>query len=262
MNIISWNINGIRAVHKRGDLAQAFSGKLLGISGDPDIVCFQETKAELEQLSDDIVHVPGYTAYFSSSKGRKGYSGVAVYTKLAPLSVRTGIPKFDETDEEGRLLTLEFTDFYLINGYYPNGGQGEHRLEYKRAYYDAFIEYIKKLDKKKPVIWCGDVNTAHTEIDLARPKENEKNTGFLPWERAWVSDVIESGFTDGFRHFHPDQTDAYSYWDQKTRARDRNVGWRIDYFFISTKILPRATDCHMLPGVIGSDHCPVILKIT
>lgn len=261
MNIISWNINGIRAVHKRGDLAQAFSGKLLGIGSEPDIICFQETKAEVEQLGPEITEIPGYTAYFSSSKTRRGYSGVAVYTKIAPLSVRSGIPQFDDTDAEGRLLTLEFADFYLINGYYPNGGQGEHRLQFKREYYDAFLKYIKKLDSKKPVIWCGDVNTAHAEIDLVRPKENVNNTGFLPWERQWISDVISSGFMDGFRHFHPDQTDSYSYWDQKTRARERNVGWRIDYFFVSEKIISRAVNCHMLPDILGSDHCPVVLQL-
>lgn len=265
MNIISWNINGIRANYNKGAFTALFDGSLLKTKNKkliPDIICFQETKADVEQLHTDITDKLGYHTYFSSSKLRKGYSGVAMYSKIQPLKVVYGIPSTAHAgDPEGRLITAEFEKFFLVTGYYPNGGSGPHRLEYKLQFYDDFLNYIKKLDKKKPVIFCGDVNTAHTPIDLARPRENEKNTGFLPVERAWIDRVIKSGFIDIFRNLYPNKLDSYTYWDQKTSARNRNVGWRIDYFFASKSLLPNITDATIFSEVLGSDHCPIMLTL-
>jgi exodeoxyribonuclease-3 len=254
MKIISWNTNGLRATAKQGFFTPLFDEK-------PDILCLQETKVEPEQLPEEVRNVAGYNSYFSYSKLRKGYSGVAIYTKEKPLEVFYGmdIKKFDD---EGRLLGVKYQGFTLINVYFPNGGQGPDRLKYKLEFYDAFLKFILKLRKNgENVIFCGDVNTAHEAIDLARPKENEENTGFLPIERAWVSKVIENNFLDIWRDLNQNKIDVYTYWDQKTRARDRNVGWRIDYFFVDKKITPKVKDIGMLNDYYGSDHCPIYLEI-
>lgn len=253
MRIMSWNINGIRAIHKRGDFDWV-------LNESPDIIFLQETKAEIEQLPLNLKEFGEYFCHFVSSRARKGYSGVAMYSKVLP-------DKVEEMDEaefntEGRTIFAYFGKTVLITGYFPNGGQGPHRLEYKLQYYDAFLKKIKKLDKAGyAVIFCGDVNTAHTEIDLARPKANETNTGFLPIERAWIDRVIKAGFTDVFRHFYPTKTEVYTYWDQKTASRSRNVGWRIDYFFANSKAMKMITGFTTHTGVVGSDHCPIEIKL-
>jgi len=254
MKIISWNVNGIRAWYKKGLLDWV-------IQTDPDVFCIQETKAHPEQLPEELQNIAGYFSYFSSHKDKKGYSGVAVYTKTEPEKVEfgMGVEKFDN---EGRFLALYFKDFVLINCYFPNGGMGEHRLKYKMEFYDAFLEHIKKLKSKgHKIVFCGDVNTAHKEIDLARPKENADKTGFLPEERAWIDEVMNNGFIDVFRNFYPEKPDAYTYWDMKTFARSRNVGWRIDYFFVSADFVKQVKGMKILSEVEGSDHCPILLDL-
>lgn len=254
MRIVSWNVNGIRALYKRGDWKWFLKEK-------PDILCLQEIKAEKEQLPEELSQPEGYHSFFNSSRGRKGYSGVAIYTKKEPLEVNYDVLPGD-LNEEGRLIEAVFDDFVLINGYFPNGGQGPERLEYKLRFYDAFLAHVNKLVKQgKSVIFCGDINTAHEAIDLARPKENEGNTGFLPEERAWLDEVVSAGFVDTFRHLYPTKTDAYSYWDQKTAARDRNVGWRIDYFFVSGDLVSKVSKAVILSQVFGSDHCPIEIDL-
>ena len=254
MKIISWNTNGLRATVKQGNFEPLFK------KYKPDILCLQETKAEPEQLPEEIRNYKGYYSYFSHSKTKKGYSGVAIYTKVKPEKVTEfDIPQFDE---EGRTLVAYYKDFVLINCYFPNGGGPEARLKYKLEFYDEFLKFIEGLRKKKlKIIFCGDVNVAHEEIDLARPKENETHVGFLPVERAWVDEVIAHGWVDIFRHFYPNKKDAYTYWDQKSRARDRNVGWRIDYFFVSSILVPKIRNADIHPNVFGSDHCPVSLEL-
>jgi exodeoxyribonuclease-3 len=253
VKLVSWNVNGLRSVHRNG-YWDAF------LHLNPDIFCLQETKVEPNQLPAEVREIAGYSSFFSFSKGRKGYSGTALYTKEAPLRVieGMGIPEFDD---EGRIIGGEFKNFYLLNVYFPNGGKGPERLNYKLRFYDAFLAYILLLEKKKPVIFCGDINTAHEAIDLARPKENEQNTGFLPEERAWIDEVIFAGFVDVFRHMHPNKEGYYTYWDMKTRARDRNVGWRIDYFFVSRALLPRITKADIHSDIFGSDHCPIAIEL-
>lgn len=254
MKIISWNTNGLRATYKQGYFDPLFT------EYDPDIVCLQETKSTPEQLPEPVKTVFGYDAYFAWPNVKKGYSGVAIYTKQSPLATMLGIG-LPELDDEGRVITAEYETFYLINAYFPNGGGGPLRLDYKLRFYNHFLNYIEKLRKKKPVIFCGDVNTAHMPTDLARPKENEKNTGFLPIERAWIDTVIEKGWIDAFRLFYPDATGVYTYWDQKTGARQRNVGWRIDYFFISPELKKSVESFETLTEYYGSDHCPIALNI-
>ncbi|MEK7604841.1 MAG: exodeoxyribonuclease III [Patescibacteria group bacterium] len=255
MKIVSWNVNGIRSLERSGTW-EAFLRET-----KPDIFCLQETKATPEQLSPALLNPLGFSSFFSSSQTKKGYSGVALYSRVEPLKVIYGMG-IKEFDQEGRIVGGEFEDFWLINVYFPNGGQGPERLDYKLRFYDAFLAFIEKLHEEKPVIFCGDVNTAHEEIDLARPKENEENTGFLPEERAWIDEVIAAGYVDTFRHLHPHTKDAYSYWDMKTRARDRNVGWRIDYFFASSKLAARIKKADIHPDIFGSDHCPVSITLS
>jgi len=254
MRIISWNVNGVRANHKKG----AWNWL---IDESPDIFCLQETKAEPEQLPDEVRDPLGYFPYFAHSKMRKGYSGVAIYTKKEPIKVTEGIG-IKELDQEGRALVAEFDDFVLINCYFPNGGRGPDRLEHKMEYYKEFLKKINKIRKTgKSVIFCGDVNTAHNEIDLARPKENVDNTGFLPMERAWIDEVIENNYVDIWRNQHIDQKDSYTYWDMKTGARERNVGWRIDYFFVSDDISKKVTNSTIHSDIFGSDHCPISITV-
>ena len=251
MKIVTWNVNGIRAVLKRG-----ISNWLEQES--PDILCFQEVKLQPEQVNS-VPPLPGYHAYWNCGD-RKGYSGVASFTRIDPSKVEYGFG-VDRFDREGRVVRMDFPGFTLLNIYFPNGGSGPERLAYKLEFYDAFLRYAKELrDQGKPVIVCGDYNTAHTEIDLARPKANEKTSGFLPEERAWLDRMAEQGFVDVYRHLHK-EPGQYTWWDQKTFARDRNVGWRIDYFWISPELVPLVTDARILTEVLGSDHCPVILEM-
>ncbi len=264
MKIISWNTNGLRATYKQGNFDPLFTNY------NPDIVCLQETKAMPEQLPEAVREVFGYDAYFSWPEIKKGYSGVAIYTKEKPLTVTMGIgmraspavARPEEDVEEGRTITAEYKDFYLITCYFPNGGGGPERLAYKLRFYDQFLKHIEKLRFAKPVIFCGDVNTAHNEIDLARPKENVMNTGFLPIERAWMDKLIAKGWIDVFRILNPDKKDVYTYWDQKTASRERNVGWRIDYFFVSPDLKDNVVDFQTLKDYYGSDHCPIVLDIS
>ena len=255
MKIISWNTNGLRATAKQGHFAPLFK------QAKPDILCLQETKAEPEQLPEDVRNVSGYFSYFSHPKLKKGYSGVAIYSKEKPKEVFYGMG-IKKLDGEGRLLGAKYKKFTLINVYFPNGGQGPHRLKYKLEFYDAFLKFINKLRKGgENVIFCGDVNTAHAPIDLARPKENEENTGFLPIERAWITKVVKNNFLDVWRVLNPNKKDVYTYWDIKTGARDRNVGWRIDYFFADAKILGKIKNAGMMADYMGSDHCPIFIEI-
>ena len=254
MRIISWNVNGIRANVKKG----AFDWLL---QESPDIFCLQETKAHPDQLEEGVRNPEGYHSYFDHSKGRKGYSGVAIYTKVKPEKVEYSIG-VSELDQEGRFIAAFYKDFVLATVYFPNGGGGPERLDYKLRFYDAFLKYINKIRKTgKEIIFCGDVNTAHTEIDLARPKENEENTGFLPIERKWIDQVIANKYVDIFRYLYSNAKEKYSYWDMKTFARDRNVGWRIDYFFISDGLLKAQPKAKIDDMVMGSDHCPIELDL-
>lgn len=246
-------MNGIRAVAKKGFLEWMKQE-------DPDILCLQETKAEPGQLSKELLHIEGYTSHFSSSTVKKGYSGVVTYTKVPPLEVEHGfgIPRFDD---EGRTVLTRYKDFTLLNIYYPNGAAREERLHYKMAFYDAFLDFVEGLRKKgENLIICGDVNTAHKEIDIARPKENEDVSGFLPMEREWLDTFLAHGYVDTFRMFN-DQGDNYTWWHLVTRARERNVGWRIDYFFVNEAFKHRVKNAFILSDVMGSDHCPIGIEI-
>jgi len=251
MKLISWNVNGIRAVERKKALDWFYEQ-------EPEILCLQETKAMKEQLSKNLVKPPGYHAFFHSAE-KKGYSGTATYTKKKPVNVSNSIG-IDEFDREGRVVNVEFDDFSLYNVYFPNGRASSERLVYKLEFYDRFLEIIEEARKEKPVIFCGDLNTAHKPIDLAHPKENEINSGFLPIERKWIDKLIEHGFIDTFRHFD-DSSEKYSWWDYKTRARERNVGWRLDYFFVSENLLPRLKGAFIMSDIMGSDHCPVGIDI-
>lgn len=253
IRLLSWNVNGIRAIHKKG-----FVDWLL--KENPDILCLQETKASPEQLPKELLNIDSYNSFFSHSKIKKGYSGVAVYSKLKPVDVKHGfgIPMFDD---EGRTLILDYEDFLLFNIYFPNGKMSDERLQYKMDFYEAFLEYADTLVKqRRKLIICGDVNTAHKEIDLARPKENEKTSGFLPIERQWIDKFLSHGFIDTFRMFN-DQPQNYTWWDMQTRARERNVGWRIDYFFISENFKSSLINAFIMPDLMGSDHCPIGIEI-
>jgi len=252
LRILSWNVNGLRAVHKKGFLDWFLTER-------PDILCLQETKAAEDQVPQDLKDVEGYYSYFASAE-RKGYSGAATYAATEPETVSTGfgVKRFDA---EGRTLAADFGDFVLFNVYFPNGKASAERLEYKMDFYDAFLKHVNGLRKAgRNVIVCGDVNTAHKEIDLTRPKENQRVSGFLPEERAWIDRFLASGFVDTFRMFNG-EPGQYTWWDYKTRARDRNVGWRLDYFFVSESLRDRVKDTFILSDVMGSDHCPVGIEL-
>jgi len=253
LRLLSWNVNGIRAVHKKGFL-DWFKKE------NPDILCLQETKASEEQLVDELKNPPGYSSYFSSAE-KKGYSGVAVYTKQKPEKIEKGfgINKFDS---EGRVLIADYKKFVLLNVYYPNGKASPERLQYKLDFYDAFLEYAEGLRKKgKNLVICGDVNTAHKEIDLAHPKENETTSGFLPVEREWMDKFFSHGYVDTFRMFN-NEPEQYTWWHVITRARERNVGWRIDYFFVNEEFRKNVKSASIMPEVMGSDHCPIGIEIS
>ncbi len=259
MKIVSWNVNGLRAVHRKGAWQEFL--KL-----DADIICLQEIKMEKEQMKDADREIPGYTSFWNSSKERKGYAGTAVYMRdeIAEgiIDVHYDLPQ-EKFSKHGRLITIEHKDFVVSNGYFPNGGRGPEIVRYKLEYYDAFMSFIEDVRKRQPnVLWMGDVNTAHTEIDLARPKANEKNTGFLPEERAWIDEMVAIGYIDTFRALNPTKTEMYSWWDMKTRARERNVGWRIDYIFTSEEVISRVTHATIHSSVMGSDHCPVSVEVS
>ncbi|MER2600300.1 MAG: exodeoxyribonuclease III [Caldilineales bacterium] len=248
--LISWNVNGARAVYKKG-----FMDWLA--AANADIVCLQEVRAEPEQLPADLRHPAGYHAFWNPSRSKRGYSGVGLLTRELPQRVEMGLG-IEEFDCEGRTLIAEYDDFVLLNSYFPNGGRDHTRVPYKLAFYDAFLSKCAALRATgKPLIFCGDVNTAHREIDLARPRENVGVTGFLPEERAWLDAVTAAGYVDTFRYLYPDLTEQYTWWHQVSFARQRNVGWRIDYFFVSPDLLPRVTDAFIHMDVMGSDHCPV-----
>ena len=249
---ISWNVNGIRAWQRKG----AFDWFL---QEQPNIFCIQETKAQEEQLDSSLIHVDGYQVYFASAQ-RKGYSGVAVYTKASPKNVTTGFG-LDRFDTEGRTLMLEYEQFILLNVYFPNGKASAERLQYKMDFYEAFLVFMDDLKAQgKNIILCGDVNTAHKAIDLARPKANETTSGFLPEERAWLDQLEGHGYVDTFRMFNT-EPDHYTWWSMRSRARERNVGWRIDYFFVNEAFKDHVTSAFILPDVIGSDHCPLGIEV-
>ncbi|MDI6873449.1 exodeoxyribonuclease III [Candidatus Solincola sp.] len=252
LTLVSWNVNGLRAAHAKG-----FLGWFLGAR--PDVLCLQETRAHEDQLPRELREVEGYRAWFSAPR-RRGYSGVAIYSRPESVAVRggMGIPRFDE---EGRMLSADYGDFLLFNVYFPNGKQSRERLAYKLDFYEAFLEHVEALRAKgRGIVIGGDFNTAHKEIDLARPKENSKVSGFLPEERAWMDRLVERGYLDTFRLFNS-EPGHYTWWDQKTGARERNVGWRIDYFFVSSDLEGSVKEAFILPDVEGSDHCPVGLVL-
>jgi exodeoxyribonuclease III len=255
MRILSWNVNGIRAVARKGMLDWL-------VKDGADIICLQETKVFDPQELDGAILSPGaYASFWNSAQEKKGYSGVVVYTKQKPVKVEKGfgVKKFDT---EGRALVAYYGSFALLNIYFPNGKKNEERLQYKLDFYDAFLTFCDNLIKKKvPLIMCGDYNTAHREIDLARPKENADVSGFLPVERAWLDTYTAHGYADTLRMFH-NEPGLYSWWDMKSGARARNVGWRIDYFFVSDNIKDKVKDAFILKEVTGSDHCPVGIEVT
>jgi exodeoxyribonuclease-3 len=250
--MVSWNVNGIRAVEKKGFLNWIKTAKA-------DIVCLQETKAQSDQLSDALLHPGGYESYWNSAI-RKGYSGTAIYTKISPVMSMTSFSD-DILDGEGRIILLEFKEFFLFNVYFPNGGSGEARLAYKMKFYAKFLGLVETFRKKKPIVFCGDINTAHCEIDLARPKANERTSGFLPKERKWIDEIIAAGYLDTFRLLYPDAKGRYSWWDLKSHARSRNIGWRLDYFFVSKELQKHISAADIRENVKGSDHCPVTLVL-
>ena len=249
MKCISWNVNGLRAVVKK-NFMEVFA------AADADLFCLQETKLQEGQIELDL---PGYLQFWNYAE-KKGYSGTAIFSKMEPLSVRYGIGA-EEHDHEGRVITLEFPEFYFLTVYTPNSQDGLRRLEYRMRWEDAFLSYVKELDRKKPVIWCGDLNVAHEEIDLKNPKTNHMNAGFTDEERGKLTAALESGFIDTFRHFYPEEAGIYSWWSYRGRARENNAGWRIDYFIASERLADRLEDAKIHTEIYGSDHCPVELDL-
>lgn len=247
MKFISWNVNGLRACVGKG-FKKAFQ------SLDADIFCIQETKMQAGQLD---ISFEGYQSFWNYAE-KKGYSGTGIFSRIAPLSVSYGLGQA-EHDTEGRVITLEFEKFYLITVYTPNAQDGLRRLDYRMQWEDAFLKYIKSLDEKKPVIICGDLNVAHQEIDLKNPKTNRRNAGFTDEEREKFTQLLANGFTDTFRHFYPELEGAYSWWSYRFHAREKNAGWRIDYFLCSNRIVPQLKDAVIHSEIFGSDHCPVEL---
>ena len=258
ITLLSWNVNGIRAVSKK-EIYQGLKFTEWLHKTKPDILCLQETKAHPEQLEPKLISPQGYKSYWNSAE-KKGYSGVVTYSKLKPTKVNFSLNS-NKFDSEGRVVETEYPDFVLFNVYFPNGKASDERLKYKMTFYDHFLDYINNLKEKgKSIIVCGDVNTAHKEIDLTHPKANEKISGFLPIERDWMDKFFSNGYVDTFRYFNKDPKN-YTWWSMRTRARERNVGWRLDYFFVSDDLIEQVTDAYILSDIYGSDHCPVGLKL-
>lgn len=263
MKLLSWNVNGIRSIHRKGTLAELMNKE------KPDIACFQETKAEQHQSEVDL---PEYEEYWNSSKGRKGYSGTAIFSRETPLSVRFDFSPalvkryglsdgYGDLNGEGRVIAAEYPAFFVVNCYTPNAKPDLSRLKMRHQHWDpAFLAYCKELEQEKPVVFCGDLNVAHTEDDLANPKENEGEHGFTKEEREGIDHILASGFVDSFRQFHQGNG-YYSWWSNFSNARARNVGWRIDYIFVSKKLAPKLKKARILSEVYGSDHCPVALEL-
>ena len=249
MKLVSWNVNGLRAIYKKG-FEETFKEL------NADVFCIQETKMQEGQIE---LELQGYHQYYNYAE-RKGYSGTAIFTKKDPINVTYGIG-IEEHDKEGRVITLEFDKFYMVNCYTPNSGRELARLEYRMIWEDEFKKYLIKLDKQKPVIICGDLNVAHTEIDLKNPKSNRKNAGFTEEERSKIDNLLNSGFTDTFRKIYPDIEGAYTWWSYMFNARANNAGWRIDYFLVSDRISKNIKDAYIYSNIMGSDHCPVGLEI-
>lgn len=247
MKLISWNVNGLRACVRKGFL-EYFTEM------DADIFCVQETKLQEGQI---LLDLPGYKQYWNYAE-KKGYSGTAVFTKKEPLSVSYGVGERDE-ELEGRIITLEYETFYLVNMYVPNSQRDLARLDYRLQWEDEIFAYIRDLDSKKPVILCGDLNVAHQEIDLRNPKTNRGNSGFTEEERGKFSRLLGGGFVDSFRHFYPDREEVYSWWSYMSKVRERNIGWRIDYFVVSERLATKLADAEVHCEIMGSDHCPVVL---
>ena len=253
IKILCWNVNGIRAVEKKGFLPWLYRES-------PDILCLQEIKAQPEQISYELQQPSGYYAYWNSPQ-RKGYSGVATLSKEKPVKAEMGFD-IEKFDMEGRVVISKYPQFTLFNVYFPNGKMNEERLKYKMDFYDAFLDFVESLKAEgEKLIICGDFNTAHKEIDLARPRENENVSGFLPMERAWMDKFVAHGFVDTFRHFNK-EPNHYTWWSLRTRARERNIGWRLDYIFVTENLLDSVTGASILSDVMGSDHCPVEIKLS
>ena len=253
VRLVSWNVNGIRAVSAKPDW-QWFSGQTAQIVG------LQETKASPDQLKPELVSPEGWESYWASSTVKKGYSGTAIFSKKEPISVTYGIG-IEEHDNEGRVITLEFEDYYFITCYTPNSQSELKRLDYRMKWEDDFRNYLCKLNESKGVILCGDLNVAHEEIDIKNPKTNRHNAGFTDEERGKMTELLNSGFVDSFRYFYPDKTDIYSWWSYRFKAREKNAGWRIDYFIVSDNLKGRMTDAKIHTDVFGSDHCPIELDL-
>ncbi len=252
MKIYSWNVNGIRAAERKGFIEWVENTEM-------DILCIQETKAHVEQLNDNLININGYKSFFNSGE-RKGYSGTAVYYKKEPNKIWTGLPD-EKFNNEGRTINMEYDDFVIMNIYFPNGKQKDERLKFKMEFYDELLDYANKIKESgKEVIICGDVNTAHNEIDLKNPESNSKYSGFLPEERAWIDKFLDNGYKDTFRELHPDEV-KYSWWSYRFKAREKNVGWRIDYFYVSDGLMDRVKSSEIHNEIMGSDHCPISLEL-
>ncbi len=253
IKLLSWNVNGIRAAERKGFLNWFNQAR-------PNFLGMQETKAHSQQLSRNLLDIPGYHIYYRSGE-RKGYSGTGVFTNLEPENLEYGLGE-ERFDNEGRLIITHYPQFTILNVYVPNGGQENRRVPYKLEYLDKLLEKSENFRKQgRKVILCGDFNIAHKEIDLARPKQNRKNTGFLPEECAWMDKFVAHGYIDTFRYFYPDETEAYSWWSMRLKARERNVGWRLDYFFISPDLVNNLISAFILSNIQGSDHCPVGIEM-
>ena len=255
MKILCWNVNGIRAIMRKNWIEFLEEE-------DADIVCIQESKIQEQQLTQEMINPLGYFSVWCSAK-RPGYSGVAIFSKVKPKKVQFELGNGEgKHDGEGRMIVAEFEGFTLVTVYIPNGGQGDDRVKFKLDYYDEMLDFFEKLRKEgHNLVICGDFNTAHTEIDLARPRDNEKTTGFLPVERAWLDKFVDTGYVDTFRALHPDARDAYTWWSYRSAARQRNVGWRIDYFYVNEEFMPKVKSSEILADVLGSDHCPLRLVL-
>ena len=254
ITLLSWNVNCVRAIHKKGFLDWL-------AEASPDILCLQETRADAPELPVALAQPDGYRGYWNASRIKRGYSGTALLTRTDPLDLEYGLG-IHEFDTEGRTIIARYPTFTLLNCYFPNGSRDLSRVPFKLRFYEAFRVKCEQLRAAgQAVIFCGDVNTSHKPIDLAHPKANEKNTGFLPEERAWIDQVVEAGYVDTFRYLHPDEAGQYTWWSMPTQARERNIGWRLDYFFVAREVINRVVDAFILPEVTGSDHCPVGIRL-